>query len=172
MFSFSTMAPPAPKNLKPQITREADIEGPWGTMKLRLAPNGDLTVVSHTDPEGRWSDDGGGQHAILSVINDCRIVELKPGGKRPCLPFPNCFLDFLVAHAEFVPEWMKKANAVFFYELNPPPNHEGGSPMVRGISFASGKARLELRLDRAFGTHDRVGMFWSDDPMEYSLFDR
>lgn len=166
------MATTAPKKQKPQITREADIGGSWGTMKLRLAPNGDLTVVQYTDPEGRWSDDGGGQHALLSVINDCKIVELKPGEKRPCLPFPNGVLDFLVAHGEFAPEWMKKANAVFFYEVDSAPNHEGGSPMVRGISFASGEARLELRLDRAFGPHDRIAMFWSDDPMEYSVFNR
>jgi hypothetical protein len=131
---------------------------------------GTLVVARHEDPKGQWSDDGGGQHALLSVINDCEIVELNPGDKRPCLPFPNDFLDFLIARPEFAPDWMKKANAVFFYELNPPKNHQCGAPTVRGISFTTGEAREELRLDRAFGSHDRVAMFWSDDPMSYELF--
>lgn len=163
--------PAKPKLKVTSLSSSARLEGPWGSMELRTdQAKGTLALARHEDPGSLWSGDGG-PHAVFSIPQDCPIVGLKPGDKKPNMKFPNDFLDFLIAHPEFAPKWMREANSVFFYETEPPAKSEGGLVMVRGITFAFGTPRRELRLDRAFGPHDRIAMFSSDDPMSYEIVD-
>lgn len=163
-----------PAKTKPKVTSlssSARLEGPWGAMELvKDQVKGTLALARHEDPDHLWSG-AGFLHAVFEIPQDCQIVGLRPGDKKPNMKFPNGFLDFLIAHPEFAPKWMRDANSVFFYEISPPEKTEGGFAVVRGLTFAFGAPRLERRLDRASGPHDRIAMFASDEPMRYEVVD-
>lgn len=162
---------PKPKKPLTSLTAAARLEGPWGSMSLSKDQlTGTLVVASHEDPDHVWAGEGG-PYAVFPIPDNCPVVPLEPGTLKPKLKFPNAFLDFLLAHPEFAPKWAREANAVFFYEMTPPPNHACGARQVRGLSFASGSAKIEVRLDRAFGPHDRIARLESDEPMRYEIID-